>query len=163
MYFKCYCYDDSNVILTGVALGRDGGTVQSLILPFWFGVGGRIGSGTQWFPWIHADDVAGIFSFAIEKQHVTGILNAVAPQPATNSDFTQAFASALCRPALFPAPAFVMKTVFGEVRANVVLQGQKVYPHRTLDLGYEFKYPDLKSACQECAHIAPNFRNFSSS
>lgn len=154
--------DCRNVIVRiGLALGRDGGTVQSMIVPFWFGLGGRIGSGKQWFPWIHVDDVAGIFAHAIESDQVTGVLNAVAPEESTNADFTAAFAAALWRPALFPVPGFVMHTALGDVRAKAILEGQRVAPKRTLEIGYKFIYPDLKSACKEFAHILPNMRSFS--
>ncbi|XP_046328187.2 epimerase family protein SDR39U1-like [Haliotis rufescens] len=140
-------------VRSGVVLGRDGGMVQQMFVPFFLGVGGRVGSGSQWLPWIHVADIAGLFTHAILNPNVKGILNGVAPEAATNSDFTKAFASAMWRPALFPVPGFVMNFVFGEERGKVILEGQKVLPKRTLESGYEFVYPDLKSACTNCAQL----------
>lgn len=136
-----------------MVLGRDGGMVQQMFIPFFLGVGGRVGSGSQWLPWIHVADIAGLFTHAILNPDVKGILNGVAPEAATNSDFTKAFARAMWRPAWFPVPGFVMNFVFGEERGKVILEGQKVLPKRTLESGYEFVYPDLKSACTNCAQL----------
>lgn len=143
-------------MVIGVVLGRESGMIQQIYLPFFLGLGGRIGSGQQWFPWIHVQDIAGIFAYAIMNDHVTGILNGVAPQTATNLDFTKTFAGELWRPAVFPVPGFVFNWVYGEERAKVILEGQKVIPKRTLELGYKFVYPDLKSACHECSKFSPS-------
>ena len=124
--------------LSGIALGRDGGAIQQMFWPFFFGTGGRIGSGTQWFPWVHVDDVAGIYTHAVEHENVSGVLNAVAPEAVNNSEFTSAFAKAMSRPALFPVPSFSLNMVFGSERAKILLDGQKVVPKRTLESGYEF-------------------------
>jgi hypothetical protein len=105
-----------------------------------------VGSGNQAFPWIHVQDICDIIVFAMENSHVTGVLNGVAPEVSTNRDFTKQLASAHHRPAVFPVPAFAVNAVFGSVRGMVMLQGQKVIPQRTLELGYHFKFPDLKSA-----------------
>lgn len=131
-----------------MVLGKDGGMIQQLYYPFFFGVGGKVGSGSQWLPWIHVEDLTGIFLHVLQNDSVTGILNGVAPTPATNSQFTQAFASAMSRPALIPVPAFAMKTVYGPERALVVLEGQKVLPVRTLSSGYVYKYPTVDVACK---------------
>ena len=139
----------------GLVLGREGGAIANLIFPFWMGVGGPVGSGKQWFPWIHVEDVAGIFTHAIENSHVTGVLNAVAPEQNTNKEFASAFGRALWRPAIFPLPGFVLSCVYGSERAKVMTDGQCVVPERTLALGYQFIYPDLDSACKEFAHILP--------
>ncbi|CAH1779409.1 unnamed protein product [Owenia fusiformis] len=141
------------IIRSGVVLGRDGGAIQQMFLPFYAGVGGRIGCGTQWFPWIHVHDMAGIITHAIENKNVTGVLNGVAPSTNTNNEFTQAFASALWRPAFFPLPGFVVDTIFGRERGKILLEGQKVIPKRTLESGYEYIYPDLDSACAEFAKL----------
>ncbi|KAL8605936.1 hypothetical protein ACOMHN_024760 [Nucella lapillus] len=135
-------------IRSGVVLGRDGGMIQQIYLPFFMGLGGPISSGEQWFPWIHVSDIAGLVFHAIRNDNVSGILNGVAPQSATNAEFTKAFASAMCRPAFFPVPGFVMNWVFGHERGKVILEGQKVIPKRTLESGYKFSYPDLASACK---------------
>ena len=124
-----------------------------MILPFWLGVGGRIGSGTQWYPWIHVSDVAGIITHAIEHDHVTGVLNAVAPEFATNSDFTREFSRALKRPAIFPVPGFGINCLLGPDRGAMLLEGPKVKPKRTVESGYKYQYPNLESACNEFAHM----------
>ena len=142
-----------NGYFAGLACGRDGGMIQSMIFPFYMGVGGHIGNGQQWFPWVHVDDVAGIFAHALENDHVTGVLNAVAPQTSRNTDFTRAFADALTRPALVTVPGVALKLVLGSERAAMLLEGQKVIPKRTLESGYRFKYPLLSQACREFAHM----------
>ncbi|KAK6185229.1 hypothetical protein SNE40_007507 [Patella caerulea] len=137
------------VVRTGVVLGRNGGMIKQIYLPFYMGAGGKIGSGLQWFPWIHVSDVAGIFAYAIQNENVNGVLNAVAPNPVTNSQFTSSFAGAMWRPSIFPTPGFMMNALFGAERGKVILEGQKVLPKRTLEYGYKFKYPDIDSACKE--------------
>ena len=127
--------------------------IQQIFLPFFMGVGGKIASGKQYFPWIHVKDIAGIITFAIMNEKVRGVLNGVAPQVARNNDFTKAFGSALKRPTLIPVPEAAINYIFGPERGKVILDGQKVMPKRTLELGYKFLYPDLKSACQEFARL----------
>lgn len=133
----------------GVVVGKGGGIVGNTWLPFYLGLGGPISSGKQWFPWVHNADVAGIILHAIENESVSGILNAVSPNSATNADFTKAFAAALWRPAFFPLPGFVVNTIFGPERGMLMLEGQKVIPKKTIESGYEFQYPHLKEACEE--------------
>lgn len=140
-----------SIVRVGVVLGRDGGMIQQCYIPFSLGLGGRIGSGKQWFPWIHISDIVGIYKHAITNPKVSGVLNGVAPEHATNKDFTCAFAKALHRPAVLPVPGFMMKLALGDVRGNVILEGQKVTPKRTLDSGYEYEFPDLQSACTQLA------------
>lgn len=140
-----------SIVRVGVVLGRDGGVIQQSYIPFSFGLGGRIGSGKQWFPWIHISDIVGIYKHVITNPNVSGVLNGVAPEHVTNTDFTQAFAKALHRPAFFPVPGFLMHLVFGDIRAKVILEGQRVIPERTLNSGYEFQFPDIQSACNQLA------------
>ncbi|KAK3702006.1 hypothetical protein QZH41_020328, partial [Actinostola sp. cb2023] len=140
------CNTRQVIVRIGVVLGKEGGILQQTIWPFWLGLGGVIGDGNQPFPWIHIQDICDIIVFAIENNHVTSVLNGVAPDLSTNRDFTKELASALCRPALFPVPAFAVNAVFGSERGAVMLQGPKVIPQRTLQLGYKFKFSDLKSA-----------------
>ena len=123
--------------------------MQQMIWPFWFGVGGVIGSGSQYFPWIHVDDLAGIFVHAIENDHVTGILNGVSPKIVTNHSFTKAFGRALCRPTIFPLPGFVVNGMFGQERGIMLLEGQNVVPKRTIDSGYKFKYETIDEALEQ--------------
>lgn len=133
-------------IRIGVVLGRDGGVIQQTIWPYWLGLGGIIGSGKQYFPWIHIDDMTGLITHALDNDHVSGVLNGVAPEVATNESFTKEYASALWRPAILPAPSFVFNLVYGHERAKLLLEGQKVIPKRTQELGYKFKFPELKAA-----------------
>lgn len=137
------------VVRTAVVLGKKGGAMNQMQWPFYFGVGGIIGSGQQYFPWIHIDDIAGIFLHAIENQTVTGVLNGIAPQPVTNHRFTKALGGAMWRPTVFPLPRFVVRAVFGDERAVMLLEGQKVLPRRTLESGYQFQYHDIDSALKE--------------
>uniref|UniRef100_H3A091 Short chain dehydrogenase/reductase family 39U member 1 n=1 Tax=Latimeria chalumnae TaxID=7897 RepID=H3A091_LATCH len=134
------------VIRSGVVLGKDGGAIQQMIWPFWLGAGGPIGSGQQFFPWIHVDDLAGMIVHVLETEGVNGVLNGVAPSADTNAAFTQAFATALWRPAFLPLPGFVVNAVFGPERGTMLLEGQRVIPKRTLESGFVYSYPDLSSA-----------------
>lgn len=95
------------------------------------------------------DDATGIYVYALEQPGLSGVLNGVAPEVATNQHFTQVYAGVLKRPAIFPAPAFVMNMVLGPERAKLVLEGQHVVPKRTLELGYKFKFPNLQSALED--------------
>lgn len=142
------------VVRSGVVLGRDGGMIQQIFLPFFMGVGGRLGNGKQYFPWIHVADTASIITFAIMNDKVTGVLNGVAPEIATNNDFTKAFGAALKRPTLIPVPGAAMEYIYGPERGKIILEGQIVKPKRTLELGYKYLYPDLKSACQDFARLS---------
>lgn len=139
-----------NVFLrSGVVLGRNGGMIQQIFLPFYFGGGGRMGSGMQNMPWIHVKDVSGMILHAIENKNVNGPLNASAPQIINNQSFVDAFASALHRPSFLPLPDFVWNMVFGEERAAIITKGVTVLPKRTEESGYKFRYPDIKTACDE--------------
>lgn len=133
-------------VRTGIVLGKDGGAMQSMIWPFWFGVGGIMGSGKQLFPWIHIDDLAGIFAHAIENENVNGVLNGVAPSIATNHGFTKAMGAAMCRPTVLPLPGFVVNTMFGGERGKMLLEGQNVVPKRTLESGYQYKFDNIDNA-----------------
>jgi uncharacterized protein (TIGR01777 family) len=132
------------IVRTGLALGRDGGVLAKLLPLFRTGLGGPVASGLQWYSWIHLDDLIGIYLLAIDRY--TGVLNATAPNPVTNRDFTHALAAAVHRPALFPAPEFALKLVFGE-GAYMVSEGQRVLPEATLAAGYTFRYPEINAAC----------------
>lgn len=133
-----------------MVLGRDGGLIQNQYWQFFFGLGGPIGKGTQWLPWIHVSDLAGLIHFSIFNDHVRGVLNAVAPESVTNEQFAKAFGAALGRPAILPTPSLMMKLAFGSERSVVILEGQKVIPKRTLEMGFQFKYPTIKKALEQC-------------
>nr|XP_050864647.1 epimerase family protein SDR39U1 [Vespula vulgaris] len=136
-------------IRSGVVLGKDGGMIKQIYLPFLLGLGGPIGSGNQYMPWIHINDLANIFLFAIKNDNVYGILNGVAPQPVTNKEFTKAFAQALKRPAIIPVPSIALNLIFNKERAKMMLEGQKVLPKRTEELGFQYQFSDINSACKD--------------
>lgn len=138
------------VVRSGVVLGRGGGAIGHMLLPFSLGLGGPIGSGHQFFPWIHLQDLAGILVHALEARHVQGVLNGVAPaSTTTNAEFAQALGAALGRPAFIPLPSAVVRAVFGRERAIMLLEGQKVVPRRTLAAGYQYSFPELQGALKE--------------
>ncbi|XP_030629533.1 epimerase family protein SDR39U1 [Chanos chanos] len=142
------------VIRPGAVLGRDGGAMKQMLLPFWLGLGGTLGSGRQPFPWIHVSDLAGIIAHALEPStdppsNDPEVLNGVAPALNTNLEFTKELGRILRRPTIFPVPGFVMDALLGSERAVILTQGQKVVPKRTLESGFEYKYPDLTSALRE--------------
>lgn len=137
----------------GVVLGRTGGMIQQLFFPFFFGLGGRMGSGTQPMAWIHVKDVCGIIIHAIENDKVNGVLNGVAPQLITNQEFVNAWGSALSRPVFIPLPEGYFNILFGQERATMITKGQRVEPRRTLASGYEFKYPTISEACSEFSRL----------
>ncbi|XP_064467188.1 epimerase family protein SDR39U1-like [Ornithodoros turicata] len=137
------------VVRSGVVLGHNGGMIKQLYWPFYFGVGGPIGDGKQFMPWIHVEDLVGIFIHAMTHNSVSGILNGVSPEVITNGEFTKEFAHAMWRPAFIPLPKFALELAFSHERAVMMTEGQKVIPKRTLESGYQFKYPDIKSAVRE--------------
>lgn len=129
----------------GVVLSKTGGALEKMLLPFKLGLGGRLGSGRQWFPWIHLDDIVGIVQHALATPEAQGPLNGAAPGIVTNEEFTRQFAAALHRPVFFPVPEFALRLMMGEMAA-VVLASQRVLPKATIAAGYQFKFPDLTPA-----------------
>ncbi|XP_013117320.1 epimerase family protein SDR39U1 [Stomoxys calcitrans] len=134
---------------TGVVVGREGGMIQSIWMPFNLGLGGPMGTGKQILPWIHLEDLCRLIQHCLESKNCRGVLNAVAPDIVTNGEFSKIFASALRRPCLFPVPEFVVDLMFGKDRSALLLNGAKIEPKRTLETGFNFKYPTAKVACQE--------------
>ena len=130
-----------------LALGRDGGALQKMLLPFRLGAGGRLGAGTQWMAWIHVDDLAEMFAFALEND-VRGVWNAASPNPVTNAGFTRELGGALHRPAILPVPAFALKILFGEM-AGVILGSQRAVPEAALHAGFSFRFADLSAALRD--------------
>lgn len=131
------------MVRTGVVLGTDGGALEKILLPFRAGIGGVIGSGRQWFSWVHIADLAGIYLTAIDS--VDGPVNATAPNPVTNADFTHELGKALHRPTLLPVPTLALRAMLGE-GADILLKGQRVLPQRTQELGYHFAFERLTDA-----------------
>jgi len=133
------------VIRSGAVLSNRGGAFTRLVLPFKLFVGGPMGSGRQYLPWIHIADEVGAIRFLIESQTTSGVFNLVAPQVVTNAEFGRTIASVISRPYWFPIPSFAMRLAFGEV-AVTVLEGQRVAPKRLQELDYTYQYPDVRSA-----------------
>lgn len=133
------------LLRTAPVLSTKGGMLARLRLPFRFGLGGRIGNGQQWMPWIHIDDEVSLINYLLEQTKCSGVLNACAPEPVRNTKFTKALAHALHRPALLPAPAWVLRRILGEMSV-LLLEGQRVVPKRALDHGFIFSYPVLDQA-----------------
>ncbi len=136
------------IVRVGVVLSTRAGALAKMLTPFKLGVGGPVGSGRQWMSWVHLDDIVGIIMHAIDHDHVRGVLNGTAPGAVTNKQFSKALGRALGRPAIFPVPVFMLRLRFGEV-ADVISTGQHVVPARTLEAGYQFRYPDIDGALGE--------------
>lgn len=139
------------ILRTGIVLAREGGALPRMLLPFRLGVGGPLGSGRQWFPWIHIADEVGAIRFLLENDDARGPFNLCSPNPVRNADFARALGKALGRPSFLPTPAFALKIALGEV-AEALLSGQKAFPHRLLALGYEFRFPNLDGALADLLH-----------
>jgi hypothetical protein len=129
----------------GVALAREGGALALMLRPFRLGLGGRLGSGNQWVPWVHVDDVVGLILFALDSDAAVGPMNAVAPEPVRNRELTRLLAAKLRRPALLPVPAPALRAALGEL-AGELLDSRRVVPRRALALGYRFAHPTLEGA-----------------
>jgi uncharacterized protein (TIGR01777 family) len=129
---------------TGVVLDARGGALAKMLPPFRMGAGGPLGSGKQWMPWIHVQDLVELYRFAV-MQPVSGVFNATAPNPVTNAEFTRALGAAVKRPAVLPMPAFALKMMFGEMGA-VLLASQKVLPKAAETAGFRFKFPEVAGA-----------------
>ena len=132
----------------GVVLGRGGGALPKMALPFRLGVGGRLGDGKQWTSWIHLDDLVSLVEFSIATTAVRGAVNAVSPHPVTNATFTQELAAALRRPAIFPVPAAALKLLLGEM-SQVVLASQRVVPQAAQRAGFQFRFTDVGEALRQ--------------
>jgi uncharacterized protein (TIGR01777 family) len=127
----------------GIVLARSGGALPRMALPFRFGIGGKLGPGSQWMSWVALKDVIGITMHALENSSVSGPVNVVSPVPIRNADFSAALARAIHRPALFPVPAFVLRTALGEMAQALLLSSQRVLPEKVLVSGYSYEYTDL--------------------
>ncbi len=136
------------VIRSGVVLTPKGGALPRMMLPFRFFVGGRLGTGNQWLPWIHIDDEVRAIQFLIETAAASGPFNVTAPKPVTNREFSRVLGQVMHRPALFPVPSFVLQLLLGEM-STVLLDGQRAVPQNLLDLGFTFRFPDLEAALRD--------------
>jgi uncharacterized protein (TIGR01777 family) len=133
------------LVRTGVVLDKDGGALGKMLPFFKAGVGGPVAGGDQLMPWVHADDVAGIYLRAIDDASWSGAVNATAPEPVSNKTFSKALGRALHRPAVAPVPAFAIQLLYGDM-SEIVTKGQNAVPKRTLELGYRHAHPDLDEA-----------------
>lgn len=136
------------LLRTGVVLHPSGGMLKRVLLPFKLGLGGRLGDGQQWMSWISREDWIRAVLFLIERSSLQGAFNLTAPTPVTNQGFTTQFAQALGRPAFFPAPAWVLKLLLGEM-SGLLLDSQRVLPKRLEDAGFVFKHPTLQVTLAE--------------
>ncbi len=134
---------------TGIVLGLGDGALARMLPPFRLGLGGRLGSGAQWMPWVHINDEVAIIFHCLKRSDLHGSVNAVSPNPVTNQQFTRALGKALRRPAIFPMPALVAKILFGEMASELLLTGQRAVPRKLLESGYHFRFPELSLALSE--------------
>ncbi|WP_439886247.1 TIGR01777 family oxidoreductase [Pseudomonas sp. MBLB4123] len=136
------------LVRTGLVLARDGGMLKRLLLPFKLGLGGPLGDGRQWMPWIHLADQVALIDFLMLQQQASGPYNACAPQPVRNAEFASALGRALHRPAILPAPAFVLRVTLGEL-SGLLLGGQRALPVRLGEAGFAFRFTDLDAALED--------------
>lgn len=135
------------LIRTGIVLGP-GGALAKMLPPFRLGLGGPVAEGQQWMSWIHLDDQLEVICMLLTHDQFSGAYNLTAPEAVTNATFSRQLAAMLSRPAWFRVPAFVLKLILGE-GSDLLVKGQRVYPQRLLDAGYQFAYPKLKDALQQ--------------
>ena len=132
----------------GMVLARSGGALAKMLPPFRIGLGGKIGSGEQWMSWITITDLVRVFLLAIDNPAVSGVINAITPNPVRNAEFVQSLGEALHRPAVIPLPAFAVKTLFGQMGEETILGSLRVIPNRLQELNFRFEYPQLLSALE---------------
>jgi uncharacterized protein (TIGR01777 family) len=137
------------VVRTGHVLDPRGGMLKQLLTPFKLGVGGPLAGGEQYMSWIHIEDEVGILLWALENERVSGVLNATAPHPVTNRALSKSLGRALHRPAVVPVPGVTLDLMYGSEFGKVLRGGQRVLPRRALDLGYEFRHPELDEALED--------------
>ena len=133
----------------GLVLGIEGGILARMLTPFEFCLGGPLGSGRQWMSWISRDDLVRLIGHAMVKETVAGRLNATAPYPVTNADFTKALAQALGRPAWLRAPAFLLRLIGGGLADELLLGGQRVLPQRAFASGFAFQHETIEQALKD--------------
>ncbi len=137
------------IFRTGLVLDPQGGLLKQLLLPFKLGVGGPIAGGSWYMPWIHRDDEAALLTWGAENPQASGDFNASAPNPVTNKEFSKALGRVLHRPSFAPAPKFAIAALRGSELADAITDSHRVVPRRALDLGFEFRWPDLEPALRD--------------
>lgn len=138
----------------GMVLHRSGGALAVMLPIFKWFLGGRLGSGRQYWSWIHLHDVVRLYTWALENEGVEGAVNASSPQAVTNREFTRTLAKAVGRPVSLPVPRFALRVLYGEM-ADMLLEGPNVQPKRTLELGFTFEHPELAGALENAVHNEP--------
>lgn len=133
----------------GLVLAPRGGALERMLPPFRLGVGGKLGDGRQWLPWVHLDDAVGLLLHAARDERLRGPLNVVAPEAATNAEFTRALGQALGRPTVLPVPRVALRVLFGEL-SQALLDSRRVIPAVALETHYEYRYPRLGPALAAC-------------
>jgi uncharacterized protein (TIGR01777 family) len=136
-------------VRTGIVLSSSGGALSKMLVPFKLGLGGRIGDGKQWFPWIHEDDVAGILVHCLETDSISGAVNATSPGILTNRDFSEALGKAIGRPAVLPVPIFLLKAFFGKM-SSVLFSSHRTSSKKIQESGYSFLHDEIMGALNEC-------------
>ena len=136
------------VLRTGVVLDKDGGALAKMLPFFRLGIGGPVAGGRQYLLWIHAEDIVGLYLAALDGSDWDGPINACAPEPATNRDFSHALGRALRRPAFAPVPGFAVRVLYGDM-AQIVTTGQRAVPMRALEHGHPFRHSDLEQALRD--------------
>jgi uncharacterized protein (TIGR01777 family) len=134
------------LIRTGIVLGS-GGALAKMYLPFKMGLGGPIGKGNQWMSWIHVDDEVDVIEMLLTHSQLSGAFNLTAPNAVTNREFSKTFGKVMHRPAILPMPGYAIKLLLGD-GAELLLEGQRVYPEKLLEIGYKFKYESLSDALE---------------
>lgn len=132
----------------GMVLGKGGGALKTMALPFRFGLGGKIGSGRQIMSWVHIEDLARAVGFAVNKKSLVGPLNLSSPAPVSNAEFTRTLARAMKRPAMIPVPAFAVRLLYGEA-AGIITRGSAAIPQKLRRAGFQFRYPEIGDALRE--------------
>ncbi len=141
-----------------IVLGPDGGALPKMVRPFRFGLGGQLGNGRQWMPWIHIEDMVRLLRFAMDAVELSGPVNAASPHPVTNAEFTRELAALLHRPALFRVPRFALRLAMGEIAQNIT-DSVRVEPAVAQKHGFEFRFPRLRDCLQDCLNRAHSSGN----
>ena len=137
------------ILRFGVVLGRNGGALQQMVPVFKWYLGSPLGSGKQWFSWIHQEDLTSVYLYLLERKDLSGPINCTAPYPVTNEEMTRIIGEEMGKPTFMPAvPGFVLKMILGEF-ASVIVKGQRVVPRRLLDAGFQFRFPDMGLALRD--------------
>lgn len=134
------------LLRTGLVLDRREGALPKMLPPFWMGAGGPVGSGSQYWPWVHVDDWVDLVRFALAGTSISGPLNVTAPNPVRNREFARTLGGVIHRPSLLPTPGFALKMLLGELAVGLLLSGQRAIPAKAEQLGFQFRYRDLEPA-----------------